>query len=102
MPALPRRTRSGTVEASAALCAYRAFAMLTWIPTTVLASNQPWMGDWTMRQAMLTALNRADQASCAVRPLQPIAAAAARLAKALKSRWPEPFSELPDWPALRP
>jgi len=89
-------------EAWAALCAYRAFAMLTWSPLSVLANNQPWVGDWTMRQALLTALIRANQASCGLQSLQPIAAAAARLAKALQSRWPEPLSEVPDWPALRP
>jgi hypothetical protein len=83
----------------AALCAYRALAMLTWISPRVLVENEPWVGKWTRREAALTALARLCHAGRDIETLEPIVEAAAGLRCALQSRWPELGEPSPTWPA---
>jgi hypothetical protein len=87
-------------EAWAHLCAYRALAMLTWVPCGVLDQNQAWVGDWSRREAVLAAAGRLREATTEVHALAPVAEAAAGLEQALRSRWPEYEEVLPRWPAL--
>jgi hypothetical protein len=86
----------------ACICGYRALAMLTWISTRTLVENASWVGDWTRREAVLVALSRLQRAARGIEALEPVAEAAANLARALQSRWPELGEPVPDWPALQP
>jgi len=90
-------------KAWATLCAYRALAMLTWIPPSIMARNQPWVGEWTMREAVLAAVSRLHGVTAAIAELEPISEAALQLAGALRSRWRE-FADgadvTPHWPAF--
>jgi hypothetical protein len=87
-------------EAWASLCAFRALAMLTWIPRETLAQNKSWVGDWTRREAVLSAVLRLHAATAVTPTLAAVAEAAARLEQALRSRWPEYNEVFPRWPAL--
>jgi hypothetical protein len=82
------------------MCAYRALAMLTWIRPGILTENQPWVGDWTRRDALLTALTRLHVAIREVGNLQPLADAAEALERTLRARWPECADRPHAWPAL--
>lgn len=91
-------------EAWACLCAYRALAILTWIPPDVLGENRPWADDWTVRQAVLAAVHRLEQVAAPIEALGPVYVAAAALNRALRSRWPEYEREedlFPRWRALQ-
>jgi len=86
----------------AAMCAYRAVAMLTWLPPAILEADRPWVEQWTMRQAVLATATRL-RAAAGDGPLTPLATAAVRLQGALSARWPElgeGEAVLPRWPAL--
>lgn len=89
-------------EAWAALCAYRALAMLTWVSPAVLAADRPFVAPWTARQAVLAAAARLAAAAAPVRALAPVAALAAGLERALAARWPElgPPAALTPFPLL--
>jgi Phosphotransferase enzyme family len=87
-------------EAWAHLCAYRALAMLTWISPGILAENQPWVGDWTRREAVLAAVSRLFDATSECPLLAPVAEAADGLWGTLRSRWSDYGEVLPRWPAL--
>jgi aminoglycoside/choline kinase family phosphotransferase len=91
-------------QAWAYLCAYRGLAILTWISPDVLQQNRPWVGDWTMREAVLAAVTRLSEATANFVSLQPVHEAATRIAATLRSRWPE-FDDVenvsPRWPAFR-
>ncbi|MFN8495776.1 MAG: hypothetical protein U0350_49750 [Caldilineaceae bacterium] len=88
----------------ATMCAFRALAILTWIPPTVLQENRPWVdAQWTSRHAVLAALSRLYDATAGVTQLAPVHEAAAKLNTALHQRWPE-FNKrqhlIPSWPAF--
>jgi hypothetical protein len=87
----------------AAMCAYRAQAVLTWLPIDLLQRDHPWVEDWTGREAVLSTLARLQAATSGVRALAPLATTAGRMEDALRARWPA-FGEgddlLPRWPAL--
>lgn len=90
-------------EAWAFLCAYRALAILTWIPPDVINHNRPWADNWTMREAVLAAVSRLEQATAPFGKLEPVSVATAALTKSLHSRWNE-FEGggdiLPPWPVF--
>lgn len=69
-----------------ALCLYRAFAILSWLPTSVLEADQPWVGDWSARQALRAALTVPPN-SLAV--LDGMAQCARSLLAGLENRCPE-------------
>ena len=88
-------------EGWAMLCAYRALAMLTWIPPRVLEKDHPWAGDWTARSAVVTAVQRLRPAVEGVGWLEPVLRVAEGLEAELLRRFPELDGGRPDFPALR-
>lgn len=91
-------------EAWAFLCAYRALAVLTWLPPDILVRDRPWADGWSMRQAMLVALSRLREASVSVAPLRPIREGAGALLEVLRPRWAEHVDVedlLPRWTATQ-
>lgn len=89
----------------AALSAYRALSILTWIGPEVIAENRPWAdAQWTCRHAVIAALLRMREATSRAPAFAPVTAAADRLASLLLRRWPE-FQSLdevtPAWLAFR-
>ncbi len=91
-------------HAWAHVCAFRAVAILTWIPLAVLEANRPWVDThWTSRHAVLAALLRCQNATNTVGSLAPLCEAVAGLSAALQSRWPEfaTFNDVAtEWPAF--
>jgi hypothetical protein len=85
-------------EAWAAMCAYRALAMLSWLPLDILDTDRPWVEDWTMRGALVMAATRLGRATAGVARLAAVGAAGDRLARAARARWPELGAGLPQWP----
>jgi hypothetical protein len=71
----------------AAICAYRALAILTWISPQILANNQPWAENWTMREAVFVAVSRLEQVTKAVAELQGISQGAMLLLRKLREVW---------------
>jgi hypothetical protein len=96
----PARDDAWFQETWARLCAYRALAMLSWMPPRVLLENRPWVSNWSCREAVLSTVIRLHQVTCGYRGLKPINVAAGRLERALRARWPEITDPLPHWPAL--
>jgi hypothetical protein len=91
-------------EAWACLCAYRALAILTWIPLDIINQNRPWADNWTMREAVLAAVSRLERVTAPFAQLGAISEAAGILTKELRFRWPEFESAddvLPQWSALK-
>jgi hypothetical protein len=86
-----------------AMCAYRAIAMLTWLPTAALDADRPWVESWTVRQAALATVARLRGAAAPVAALAPLGDAAALIEDALRSRWRdagEGDAVLPRWAAF--
>jgi len=87
----------------AAMCAYRAVALLSWLPLAALESDRSWVERWTVRQAALSTAARLRAASSGVEALAALAVAGARLEDALRARWPElgdGEAVLPRWRAF--
>jgi len=100
-PAIPEAGDDGHFRQEwATLCAFRALAMLTWIPPGVLEHNQVWAGDWTAREAACTALSRLARISDGIEPLSPIQAWSENAEGALLRRYPELEGALPRWEAF--
>jgi len=87
-------------EAWAHLCAYRALAIMTWLPCDLLDKDRPWASDWSGRGAVLAAVSRLRLAAADVEGLAPVTEAATLLQAALRARWPDMGDGLPRWPAL--
>jgi Ser/Thr protein kinase RdoA (MazF antagonist) len=102
-PDLPSLTDdTGFAAAWAAVVAFRALAILSWIPVAVLEQNAPWVEGWTGREAVLAAVGRLARATEETDDLRPIASLAAELEARLRQRWPD-YAEretLPRWAAL--
>jgi|GEM_PF-1087059 len=98
------RDEARFAEAWACLCAYRALAILTWMPVDIIVTNRPWADQWTMREAVFVALSRLKQAAAAFSELEAAGEAAGILVKSMQKHWPE-FEDaealLPQWPALK-
>ena len=88
-------------EAWAAMCAYRALAMLTWFPPELLLREHAWAPGWTMRQAMISTTLRLQQAAGSIKPLEPLAAYSEAVGAALRARWPELGDGALAWPATK-
>jgi len=91
-------------QAWAMMCAFRALALLTWLPLETLHTNQPWVDtQWTSRHAVLAAMARLHEGTTQIAELAPLCEAAAGLAQALGQRWPE-FANCrdlsPQWPVF--
>lgn len=85
-PAARDDTRFTT--AWACLSAYRAWAILTWIPPGIIEANRPWADNWGMREAVFVALSRMKECTAPIAELSATSAAADTLLKALRQRWP--------------
>jgi hypothetical protein len=75
-------------EAWACLCAYRALAVLSWIPPAILAENRSWVGTWTAREAVLVILSRLEAVTATVPALEAVNGGAGILLHELRLRWP--------------
>lgn len=84
----------------AAMCAFRALAMLSWITPDVLKRNRPWVGDWTALEAISTAISRLARACAGVQELASVRHLAENVEGALLRRFPELEGALPRWPAF--
>ena len=86
----------------ALVCAYRALALLTWMPPDIVGRNRPWADNWTMREAALVAMSRLEEIAGPVAPLEAAGKAAGALARAMRRQWPElgEAESLPKWPGL--
>ena len=73
----------------ATLVAYRALAILSWIPLNVLKEDHARVDEWTARQSLIATAERLQAATAGVPELGAIAAFAASLARGLRARWPE-------------
>ncbi|MGH2350545.1 MAG: phosphotransferase family protein, partial [Chloroflexota bacterium] len=71
------------------MCAYRALAMLSWIPCSVLDENRSWVDEWTAREAVRSAIRRLREATDRQPGLAPLAETAGHLEQRLLLRWPE-------------
>jgi thiamine kinase-like enzyme len=86
----------------AAMVAYRALAMMSWIPQSVLDEDRSWVGAWGMRAALLTSLARLSDVAARVTMLAPLSAAADALTKTLERRWGKVVETLPRWSSPHP
>lgn len=84
----------------ARMCAWRALALLSWIPVPTLETDGLWVGNWTRRSAALRTLERLQAAAGVSQGLEPLADAAGTLARALGRRWPSSAPAGPVWSAL--
>jgi hypothetical protein len=89
------------------MVAFRALALLSWIPARVLDTNAPWVGDWTAREAILVALSRLSRALAGEGALAPIRRTAGHLESRLRARWAGDGAlpqgdHVPRWPVLSP
>ena len=83
----------------ATLCVYRTLAMLTWTPPAIIRENRTWVGEWTAREAILTAVSRSRNHAAHVPELATVCEGLARLQEQMTARWPEHVNALPRWPA---
>ncbi|MCZ6679507.1 MAG: hypothetical protein O7E52_19935 [Candidatus Poribacteria bacterium] len=74
----------------ATMCAYRALAMITWFPTSILMENRPWAtGQWTMREALLSTASRLHHATKDISDLRPLADLGEQMFAKCTALWPE-------------
>jgi hypothetical protein len=85
----PARDDGQFSAAWASLVAYRALAILTWIPLSTLREDQSRVGRWTARQSLIATAERLHAATRGVPALAPLAGLGAALARVLRRRWPE-------------
>lgn len=88
-------------SAWAMLCTYRAMALLSWMPSRLIKHNESWVGEWSMREAVVVALSRWEEATRGVKDLEVMSGMAAQLLRRCQALWPEISAEsIPQWPAL--
>ena len=92
-------------SAWAALCAFRALAILSWIDPDVLQENRPWVDEnWTSRHAVLAAVSRLREATENITEYRAVSDVADRLLATLQREWSELAGSddvTPKWTALR-
>ncbi|MCB0208936.1 MAG: hypothetical protein KDJ52_06390 [Anaerolineae bacterium] len=76
-------------EAWALMCAYRALALITWLPLTILTVDRIWVDSWTMREALLSTLTRLHGATADVPMLAALAQLSQDFMRIVRDRWPE-------------
>ncbi len=87
-------------EAWAAMCAYRALAMISWFSPDILARDRAWTPGWTRRAALISTTLRLHQASAGIAAFAPLADLGAQMAAALQARWPELGDGALRWPGV--
>lgn len=80
--------------------AYRALALLAWLPREAREQDRPWVDSWSVRQAVLSTLDRLAQRCAGDSELQRLAEAASEAALRWRREWPEIENVLPPWPAF--
>ncbi len=80
-----------------AMCAYRALAIMSWLPTDLLDADRPWAVSWSSRAALLTAARRLQLTTTDIAGLEPFAEFGARMHKTLRKHWPKESDDGPDW-----
>ena len=84
-----------------AMCAYRALAIMSWMPLDLLNADRPWADSWSSRAALLTALQRLHISTTGLAGLEPLAVFGGGLHRALFERWPEAGDNGPNWLSIR-
>jgi len=87
-------------EAYDVVVAYRALALLAWLPPEGVERDRRWVDAWSVRQAVLSTLDRLADRCRANGELQRLAEAAAAAAAHWRGEWPTVTEVLPPWPAL--
>jgi len=102
LPACPEAGDDESYQAAwAMLCAYRALAMLSWMPLRLLKRDLPWAEKGSRREAMVVALSRCEEATRGVPGLEVIAEVSAQLCRRCQALWPDIKAEShPAWPAF--
>lgn len=75
-------------EAWAMMCAYRSLALMTWLPVTIITIDRSWVGNWSMREALISTLIRLYDATIEIPTLAALAALSEMLLQTLQRRWP--------------
>ncbi|GLV60426.1 hypothetical protein KDH_72450 [Dictyobacter sp. S3.2.2.5] len=101
-PACPAAGRDEDYQSAwAALCSYRAMALISWMPLSLIARNEPWVGEWSGREALLVALRRWEEAARDVQDLEVMSLVAAQLLSRCQALWPDIAADrIPAWPAF--
>jgi thiamine kinase-like enzyme len=73
----------------ATLVAYRALAIFSWLPLTVLREDHEWVEGWGARARLVATADRLQAATDGVGGWEAMAAMAKRLAVGLRRLWPE-------------
>lgn len=84
-----------------AILAYRALAMLAWFPPAARERDGDWVAPWTVRQAVLSTLDRLGERGADDPHLRGLAEAALTAAAHWRREWPEIVDVLPRWSSLR-
>lgn len=80
---------------------YAALYMFTWLPIErALADDVHWVGDWRVRQALLSSATRGAAAAATVSELTPVAHWFGALRQALARAWPDSGSGALNWRSL--
>jgi hypothetical protein len=101
-PTFPRLSDETFYQAAyAKICAYRAIAILSWIPLAALAANQTWAGEqWTQRHGVLAAVERLVLTTRSTPELAPLTDIATQLSTHLSRRWHGITTRHTEWRAL--
>ena len=101
-PACPAAGCDGIYQTAwAILCSYRAMALLSWMPLRLIEHNASWADNWSMREAMVVALSRWEEATREVKGLEVMAVVAAQLLRRCRALWPDISADMiPAWPAF--
>jgi hypothetical protein len=81
----------------ARLAAYRAIALLSWLPIEAREWDRPWVDDWSVRQAVLTTLERTSRLSDNDPSLEALSDAAGVAASYFSREWGCDRGALPKW-----
>ncbi|MBK6304685.1 MAG: hypothetical protein IPF47_02740 [Gemmatimonadetes bacterium] len=84
-----------------AVVAYRALALLAWLPREARERDCPWVDAWSARQAVLSTLDRLAVRCTGDTALHTLAEAAREASARWRRTWPDVTEVLPPWPALR-
>ena len=84
-----------------AVVAYRALALLAWLPREARERDCPWVDAWSARQAVLSTLDRLAVRCTGDTALHTLAEAAREASARWRRSWPDVTEVLPPWPALR-
>ena len=88
-------------EDLAHVATYAAIYMFTWLPIGgALTKDLPWVGNWRVRQALISTCGRGARAARGARGLEALAEWLTQLGAALSHAWPASGDGAPDWNAL--